>query len=441
MSYRLVFLLLVLLVSRPTTALVGFPDVLQFSGTSATLPADAGGDFTDDNLQTPSIHSSARTPDTLTTSTVISVDLGEKYADYPIRTIALLGGNWTSRATIRASGSTATFAARVRVAPSFVALAGASGSETDIDEVFEDSPDGNVITVPGASGFVVQFNEPGTAPPGGADRNLLRVLARCADTATLTLSVGGLSNVVNASWPLTDTYAEYVVAFDADDLSGTKPVLTVSAVVEGGANVEVEAVEWTYDTDPVSGVASAWKRAAALESGPGGISVDLINGQLSSTAVIALAAHQTAYRYWQIEIRDGANPDGYIQIGRLWMSPAVDDALLVGDLRMDLEQFGGEIAVSTGGVTWIDPPRVVRRRMSLSLRSSATVALREMMGAGGMTGAFNSPFLVVIHPDELPDDQIALGFLAVSDGTSFLGIKATKRGLPGEYTVPIVEVT
>lgn len=104
-------------------------------------------------------------------------------------------------------------------------------------------------------------------------------------------------------------------------------------------------------------------------------------------------------RYWQIEIDDQTNPDGYVQIGRLFMGPAWQPALNYG--------YGAElgyedptpIETSLSGAEYFDErprARVFRATLGGLDESEAYSGVVEMQRAVGTSGE------VLLVPD--PDD-------------------------------------
>ena len=114
-------------------------------------------------------------------------------------------------------------------------------------------------------------------------------------------------------------------------------------------------------------------------------------------SIIIELFNQVSYRYWRLAVADSANPDGYLQIGRLWLGdcfqPARDFDKDFSIRRVD----PSEVSYGDSGSRTVSdrtPYRVASIRFSSTAEKDAFDQLIAAVGAG-------KDFIAALDPDGL----------------------------------------
>lgn len=225
------------------------------------------------------------------------------------------------------------------------------------------------------------FDIPFTFAFGQSSQNALFLSSRWIDGATVTASsTRGLlaaSHVQNYRpdkvWRATGCAAEWL-AWDYGH-----PNYALEALVIAGHNLSAAATlqyrlantESDVTAAPAvdTGVVSAWP-ASGKPTDP----------DWPSYFSLLFEVNPTGYRYGRLDIADPTNPDGYVQIGRLFAGPAFVPAVNV-DISWSLGLAApGEAVVSPFGRTFLDDRGPASRIMQMSFSAmSQSELLREML--------------------------------------------------------------
>lgn len=280
--------------------------------------------------------------------------------------------------------------------------AGYSGDHTDVDDDPED-PDGSYMetTTDASRSARFDFPTPASAPVTGDGLQLFQVLVTApaegsTDVELRILDNGAQFGIMDGISVAAGTTVLYHYYWDAADLTQADgSTCQMQVVLAGGQTTDgdsrIEAVRW-HCLSTAADFEGEW--TAAWPDDLVGIQTDAHPrdlGDLRSTwagyyrdgggAIASLSA-----RYAQWEIRDHDNADGYIEVGRAPVGPAIL-----------LESTAGEGVKNTGDVGSTTEHYRGRRKGSWLLHhmTHSNTAAVGMLGARGE----NSQFGFHIYPD------------------------------------------
>jgi hypothetical protein len=315
------------LLGWPNYADVGpvYTPVLSGGSWNASLPLT--------NLQDARLAKVARSTDDAVTSTIVKADLGVARA---VRVVGLPVHNFSTAAVIRVRGIAAVPILETND------FNGGANFGTPIVTTGQTDPFGGTRATlieddnaAGVEGKLVAVTFTGTAEKvvavvmkaGTATQSAIGVrnaVTTLYDHAVRVSWSGGVPTVttepgigsgdiftpvaLGGGWYLISFSADGVVASDSHQIACYPAGFTTTAT---GTAFFYEAMAWDLATQPIlhdTGVVAAWPSALSVEEADG-INVGYVD---------ALSAAVTA-RYWRVEIADTANPDGYVELGRLFI--------------------------------------------------------------------------------------------------------------------------
>jgi hypothetical protein len=246
--------------------------------------------------------------------------------------------------------------------------------------------------------------------------NLMISSRNYADAATLgatggtflsTLPLTNLQDERISVIARTNTLSDIVITAT---LAASKPVRVIALI---GHNLTTSATWRAYGFTAPFGYTSAWETVWL------GMGADE-SLEYSGMAIMVLPSVQNL-GYWEITIRDSGNPDGHIDLGRLW----IGDGWQPGDERGIT--YGCQWAYddpspsikSRGGAEYFDEqlkPRV------LTISHDALTKAEGMEGVLGLQRRIgkSGQALVVFDPDETGPDLIRLSMLCRRTGNDGL---------------------
>lgn len=222
--------------------------------------------------------------------------------------------------------------------------------------------------------------------------NVLFLSSRWIDGATVTASSErGLLAVEHVQtyrpdqvWRATGCNAEHI-AWDFGEEQVVEAAIIVAHNLSADATIRLRlgATQGgvTAAPDYDSGFVSPWPSS--------GRPTDL---DWPSYFSLLLAENAVGYRYGRLDIEDSTNPDGYVQIGRLFVGPAFVPAINV-DINWSLGLVApGEVVVSSFGRTFLDERGPASRVMQLPFsaidQNELLEELLELERYLGTTGDF-----------------------------------------------------
>jgi hypothetical protein len=175
--------------------------------------------------------------------------------------------------------------------------------------------------------------------------NALSLSSQWIDAATLVASsTEGLLSVDHVQtirpdqvWRATGDAAEYITWDFGEAIEVTAVILlahNLSATATLRVRLAASAVDVTASPAVDTGAVSAWT-ASGKPDDPG-----------ESPFSLVMPVNTTAYRYGRIDIVDAANPDGYVEAGRLYAGPA-----FVPLINVDINPSIGLISPDEAGRT------------------------------------------------------------------------------------------
>jgi hypothetical protein len=331
------------------------------------------------NLQDSRLHRVARSTDDAAASTKFGIDLGVARA---VRLLALVGHNFSSAATVRHRGfSAAPILDTLAVGDADWTASGtptrsaAAFTDTDgipLDLVGDDSGAAEefyfrTIAFTGNGEKVVTFRvkEGIVVAAGGAELRIndttagvyrLRVGLTSSGGVVTAAIGGGLGSILSQGLVATGVY-QVVAKTTAGLLAANTNRIEVSGAsttAEQGNVYLGDVMVWDADTDPLeydTGYEPGW---------PSGIDAEESEG-MTMAALHVLAVAQSA-RYWRTEINDTANPDTYVELGRLIIAGGWQPTYnLMDNPKLGLEDLS-TLQETDGGAT-IPTERPVRRTL------------------------------------------------------------------------------
>lgn len=197
-------------------------------------------------------------------------------------------------------------------------------------------------------------------------------------------SLDGAAVVTDGAGSLPSPTSLYIGALPAaSSLSGIVERISFHAVRHANADLQALASDdWSVVADYDSGVVDAWDStylsATTAEARDG----------LRSTPTIIPTTPQT-YRYWRIDIDDDTNPDGYIELGRVFMGSLWQPGINMvygASLHYEARDEAGE---TRSGAEYFDERegfRVARFRLQAATEGEAVLTLMRMQRQLGTSG-------------------------------------------------------
>jgi hypothetical protein len=281
------------------------------------------------NLQNRQVQKVARSSNTAVSSTQFQIDLGQARN---IGVLALVVHNISVSGRVRVCGSDAA-AAWSNLIPSGSAFDSADWFKASISIAAntDTAPDGTLtadrLTGTGADSYVAQ-----SASASGLQIYTAEVWLRADSPRTINLYLTSTPYSVMASIGCSVT-----TAWQKFKISGTTPAGTtlVSFQIGGGASVGVGVQFFAWGASIAAGNGAIYD-SGWVDAWPAGIVPQNLleweddNFWLGTLSANARAGYQSPFihllsspqtlRHWRAEMADTANADGYIQIGRLFMS-------------------------------------------------------------------------------------------------------------------------
>ena len=281
------------------------------------------------NLQSRQIQRVARSLNALTSSTQFRIDCGQARA---IGVFALVAHSISvlGRVRITGSDSASAWTSLLTNASEFDNAAWTKATTTVVANAIT-APDGTAtadrLTATGADSSVSQSVVIGAAQPFSYE---VWMRADVATTVSLVTQQTPSSTVVSTVCALTTDWQKFRV--QGTTVAGTT---AITCYVGGSSSFSTGESIYAWDAELLAGTGIVFEGGWTAVWPSGAIPESLLEweddnfwlGTLSQSAIagyqapfIELVAPQQVLQHWRVEIADTSNPDGTVQIGRLFMA-------------------------------------------------------------------------------------------------------------------------